>query len=71
MAISGGATTAYRVKLVNGKVKIDGTTAAAIICAEPHEALTAILDGDTVTVQGSDMWAFQQAAKAKGLQVAQ
>lgn len=71
MAVAGGATTAYRVRMVSGKAKIDGTTAASYICAKPHEAIDAILDGDTVTVAGADMWELQQVLKAKGIGIAQ
>ena len=69
MAVSGGATTAYRVSLSNGKAAIKPTTAAGGICATPDEAIAAMLDGDTVTVAGADMWALQQALQARGVRV--
>jgi hypothetical protein len=70
MAVSGGATTAYRVSVSNGKAQIKPTTASSIICATPAEAVAAALDGDTVTVAGSDMWALLLAFAARGIEVA-
>lgn len=70
MAIAGGATTAYWVSIVSGKVRIVRTTAASSICVKPAQAVTAALDGETVTVAGADMWALQQAFAARGIEVA-
>lgn len=71
MAVAGSATTAYRVRLVDGKAAITPTTAIAHICATPSEAMQVLDDGEAVTVAGADMWQLQQALKARGIEVRQ
>ena len=53
MAVSGGATVAYKCKLINGHLQRDTTTAQGGLL--PLPATAAILRGETVTVAGSDV----------------
>lgn len=53
MAVSGGATVAYKCKLINGHLQRDATTAQGGLL--PLPAAAAILRGETVTVAGSDV----------------
>lgn len=67
MAIAGGATTAYKVAMKDGKIKAERRTILAELCASPEEAMEALRHDDEATVQGSDMWNFWELAKAAGL----
>jgi len=53
MAIAGGATVAYRCKLVNGTLQRDKDT--AMQTPPPLPAASAIMRGETVMVAGSDV----------------
>lgn len=53
MAIAGGATVAYKCRLIDGKLDRQQTTAQA--CDYPLPATAKILRGETVTVAGSDV----------------
>lgn len=53
MAVAGGATVAYRCRLVDGKLQREQTT--AMNTTYPLPATAAILRGETVVVAGSDM----------------
>ena len=52
MAIAGGAKSAYKMRLDNGTLKIEHTT--AMDTPAPLPAMAAILRGETVTVGGFD-----------------
>lgn len=52
MAVAGGAKSAYRMRLVDGTLKIEHTT--AMDTPAPLPAMAAILRGETVTVGGFD-----------------
>ncbi len=67
MAVAGGATTAYKVAMKDGKVKADRTTILSNLCASPQEAMDALKRDEEATVQGSEMWNFWELAKAAGL----
>ena len=69
MAIAGGATTAYKCSLQNGKLRIDHTTAAGSICVAVADAVPAILGSATVIVAGSDMWQLQCAFRDQGIEI--
>jgi len=60
MAIAGGATTAYKLRLVDGKPVPERTTKLAYLCISPEGAVTMLRTGGSPTVQGSDMAAFWQ-----------
>ena len=53
MAIAGGATVAYRCRLVNGTLQRDKDT--AMQTPPPLPATAAIMRGETVTVSGADV----------------
>ena len=53
MAIAGGATVAYRCKLVNGTLQRDKDT--AMQTPAPLPAAASIMRGETVTVSGADV----------------
>ena len=53
MAIAGGATVAYRCKLVNGILQRDKDT--AMQTPPPLPAASAIMRGESVMVAGSDV----------------
>jgi hypothetical protein len=53
MAIAGGATVAYRCRLVNGTLQRDKDT--AMQTPPPLPAAAAIMRGETVMVAGSDV----------------
>ena len=53
MAIAGGATVAYRCRLVNGTLQRDKDT--AMQTPPPLPASAAIMRGETVTVSGADV----------------
>ncbi len=59
MAVSGAATSAYRVWLENdgdGSLRCVGTTCLSSLCTKPGEdALQQLRAGATLTVAGSDM----------------
>lgn len=58
MAVAGGATTAYFVRLIGSEPSIARTTILANLCNPPAEAIAIIHRGETATVQGSDMPEF-------------
>ena len=53
MAIAGGATVAYRCKIVDGKLYRDKDTAMKTV--PPLPAVYALLRGETVIVAGADV----------------
>ena len=67
MAVAGGATTAYKVGMKDGKVKAERTTILSNLCQTPEEAMAALRQSETATIQGSDMWQFWELVKAAGL----
>jgi phosphotransacetylase len=60
MAIAGGATAAYWVRLRENKVTTERTTIAATLCDSPQAAVIMVKRGEVATVQGSDMDEFWQ-----------
>ena len=67
MAVAGGATTAYKVAMKDGKVKAERTTKLSNLCQSPEQAMDALKHDDDATVQGSDMWRFWELVKTAGL----
>ena len=55
MAIAGGATTAYRVRIQDGALHCERTTTLASLCTPVDDALRQLREGQTVTVMGSSM----------------
>ncbi len=53
MAIAGGATVAYRCRIVDGKLYRDKDTAMKTV--PPLPAIDALLRGETVIVAGADV----------------
>ena len=53
MAVAGGATVAYKCKLVDGRLQRNPTTAMDTLY--PLPATSAILRGETVIVAGADV----------------
>lgn len=68
MAVAGSATTAYRLRMTDGKVSIEHTTAIKDACTEVYDALDMLQAGRTVTIAGNDMWTMQQVMAANGIE---
>lgn len=67
MAIAGGATTAYKLRMKDGKPAPERTTKASDRCDSPAAAVALLQTGGTPTVQGSDMTEFwRKWAEAQG-----
>lgn len=67
MAIAGGMTTAYQVKLHCGELRISQTTFPSDKCHSVQDAVDAVRSGDMATVKGSDVVEFREAwSKANG-----
>ena len=67
MAIAGGMTTAYQVKLHCGELKISQTTFPSDRCHSVQDAVATVKQGDMATVKGSDVVEFRQVwSKANG-----
>ncbi len=67
MAIAGGMTTAYQVKLHCGELKISQTTFPSDKCHSVQDAIVAVRSGNMATVKGSDVVEFRQVwSKANG-----
>ena len=65
MAISGNATTAYRLRRVNGEwVRYPTTSALKSACFPVREAIAAILRGECVLVAGDNVFAVKAAVEA-------
>lgn len=59
MAVSGGATTAYRVRLENGAMVTVATTALRSRCASVTDAVRLLGEGKSALVAGSDVQAVR------------
>lgn len=57
MAVSGSATSAYKVWVYEGETRLYTvpTTTLSTLCTPPHVAVGMIADGVGATVAGSDM----------------
>ena len=55
MAVSGSATSAYRVWFNGLTLATLPTTTLSTLCVPPSAAISMLAAGDTVTVAGSDM----------------
>lgn len=59
MAIAGGATTAYKCRVVDGFLHVTRTSGLRSQCVKVAEAIEQLGRGETVTVAGSDMGALR------------
>ena len=55
MAVSGGATVAYRVQIFDGQIMASVTTKLRSECVSVEKALPLLARGETVPVAGGDM----------------
>lgn len=55
MAVTGGATTAYRCQVQDGELVMQSLMIGRKQCVEPADAIPLLGRGEWVTVAGSDM----------------
>ena len=65
MAISGGATTAYKMTIAGDTLRITPTTCLSSLCDRPAEAIAKIRRGETATVAGGDAYTVRVAVTGK------
>ena len=70
MAVSGGMTTAYRCRIVDGQLQAKPATLPGSLCVDKtSDAIQALADGDTINVAGGDMAALQRALIEHGIRL--
>lgn len=59
MAVSGSATSAYRVQIIGGELQVRATTSMSYMCIVPALAIETITTSDdSCVIAGSDMPEF-------------
>jgi hypothetical protein len=64
MAVAGAMTTAYKLRLVDGKLDTQNITYPSDKCVAPVDAAGKLRSGKAVIVQGSDMAKFWEVWNA-------
>ena len=67
MAIAGGATVAYRCRVVDNVLVQANTTYPSSMCATVDDAIAALANGDTVIVSGHDKAELNRRLTAAGV----
>ena len=67
MAVSGGATSAYKMQITNGVLVMHPTTCLSSLCDKPAAAVAKIRAGDETTVASGDAYAVHETVTGKGL----
>lgn len=69
MAIAGGATVAYRCRVIDDTLIDTRTTYPVGMCEKLESALTKLQSGDVVIVAGADKHALNERLIAMGVNV--
>ncbi len=61
MAVSGGATGAFRCQVQGNELTLTGTTTLRQLCVPVEQAVLALSKGEMVTVQATEMAKLREA----------